>query len=79
MNRAPDDERSIIAMAYTWATTIIVIAGEMVVPGLIGLWLGRLIASWAMILFAFVGFAAGMFVAMLHLIRLTKSKDIRKL
>jgi hypothetical protein len=79
MDRLPEDNRSIIARAYSWATMVIVIVGEMVVPGLIGLWIGRSIGAGAMIAFALIGFAAGMTVAIMHLIRLTKSKDLNKL
>jgi hypothetical protein len=79
MDRPPDDNRSIISLAYSWATTIIVIAAEMVVPGLIGLWIGRWLGLAAMIVLAILGFAAGMTVAILHLLRLTKSKDINQL
>ena len=79
MDRPPEDNRSIISLAYGWATTIIVIAAEMVVPGLIGLWIGRWLGVGAMIGLAILGFAAGMTVAILHLLRLTKSKDINQL
>jgi hypothetical protein len=79
MDRPPEDNRSIISLAYSWATTIIVIAAEMVVPGLIGLWIGRWLGLGAMIGLAILGFAAGMTVAILHLLRLTKSKDINQL
>lgn len=79
MDRNPEDNRSIIARAYAWATTIIVIAGEMVVPGLIGLFVGRWLGVGAMIVLAILGFSVGMMVAIMHLMRLTKSKDVNQL
>lgn len=78
MDRPPEDERSIISLAYAWATTIIVIAGEMVVPGLLGLWVGRWLGTVAMIVLALIGFAAGTTVAMIHLLRLTKTNQKTK-
>jgi hypothetical protein len=79
MDRMPEDNRSIISRAYAWATTIIVIASEMVAPGLIGLWIGRWLGTAAMIVLAIFGFVVGMTVAILHLLRLVKSKDINRL
>ncbi|HTQ38175.1 MAG TPA: hypothetical protein VMJ32_04055 [Pirellulales bacterium] len=79
MDHPPEDNRSIISLAYGWATTIIVIAAEMVVPGLIGLWIGHWFGAGAMIVLALLGFAAGMTVAIMHLIRFTKSKDLKNL
>jgi hypothetical protein len=79
MNRPSDDERSAISVAYAWASTIIVIAAEMVVPGLIGFGIGRGLGAGAMIVFALIGFAGGMTLAIVHLVRLTKTKDKSKL
>ena len=78
MDRPPSDERSAISLAYAWASTIIVIAAEMVVPGLIGFWIGRWLGAAAMIVFALIGFAGGMTLAIVHLLRLTKSKEKSK-
>ena len=75
MDRLPEDERSAIAVAYAWATTIIVIAAEMVVPGMAGFWLGSFLGAGAMIVLALVGFAGGMVLAIKHLLRLTKTKN----
>jgi len=78
MDRRPEDERSIISVAYAWATTIIVISAEMVVPGVLGVWIGHWLGRVAMILFALVGLAGGTTVAILHLLRLTKTNHKAK-
>ncbi|HEY2762002.1 MAG TPA: hypothetical protein VGI75_14695 [Pirellulales bacterium] len=78
MDRPGEDERSIISLAYAWATTIIVIAAEMVVPGLLGFWIGHWIGTVAMIALAIIGFALGMVMAILHLLRLTKTNQKTK-
>lgn len=72
MDRPPKDQRSIISLAYAWATTIIVISAEMVVPGVLGVWVGHWLGRVAMILLALLGFAGGTTVAILHLLRLTR-------
>jgi F0F1-type ATP synthase assembly protein I len=70
MDRLPADDRSAVAIAWAWASQIIVIAAEMVVPGLLGYffldkWLGT------RVLFLLVGLALGMMLAILHLVRMT--------
>jgi membrane protein implicated in regulation of membrane protease activity len=72
MDRPPKDQQSIISFAYAWATTIIVISAEMVVPGVLGVWIGHWLGTVAMIVLAILGFAGGTTVAILHLLRLTK-------
>jgi hypothetical protein len=72
MDRSPKDERSIISVAYAWATTIIVISAEMVVPGVLGVWIGHWLGRGAMIVLALLGFAGGTTLAIMHLLRLTK-------
>jgi len=79
MDRSPKDERSIISVAYAWATTIIVISGEMVVPGVLGVWIGHWLGTVAMIVLALLGFAGGTTVAVLHLLRLTGPDSKTKL
>lgn len=68
----PVDDRSALAIAWSWATRIMVIAAEMVVPGLLGYhfldrWLGT------KMLFLLLGLGLGMTGAILHLVRMTKS------
>jgi F0F1-type ATP synthase assembly protein I len=70
MDRLPADDRSAVAVAWAWASRIIVIAAEMVVPGLLGYyfldqWLGT------RVLFLLIGLALGMMLAILHLVRMT--------
>jgi hypothetical protein len=73
MNRPSEDDRSAISQAYAWATRVMVIATEMVAPGLLGLWIGSKLGVVGMILLGVLGFALGMSVAMIHLVRMTAS------
>jgi F0F1-type ATP synthase assembly protein I len=73
MDRIPEDERSAISQAYAWATRVMVVAIEMVVPGLAGLWLDHKLGTLA--LFAVLGFALGVTVAIMHLVRMTTSDN----
>jgi F0F1-type ATP synthase assembly protein I len=71
-NDRPTDDRSAMAIAMSWATRIMVIAAEMVVPGLLGYyfldkWLGT------KMLFLLLGLGLGMTGAILHLVSMTKS------
>jgi F0F1-type ATP synthase assembly protein I len=70
MDRPPADDRSAVAIAWAWASRIMVIAAEMVVPGLLGYyfldqWLGT------RVLFLLLGLALGMILAIMHLVRMT--------
>ncbi|MCC7085836.1 MAG: AtpZ/AtpI family protein [Pirellulales bacterium] len=77
MDRRPADERSVISLAYAWASQIIVVAAEMVVPGLIGLWIDQRLGT--LVLFAVVGFALGITLAIVHLLRMTSANSqVRK-
>jgi F0F1-type ATP synthase assembly protein I len=72
MERHPADDRSAIAMAWGWSSRILVIAVEMVAPGLLGYyfldrWLGT------KFLFLLIGLAIGMTGAILHLMQMTRS------
>ena len=71
----PSDDRSSIAIAYQWATRIMVVSLEMVLPGLAGYWLDEWIGT--KVLFMLVGFALGSVAATVHLIRLTRSDKNR--
>jgi len=71
MDSDPQDDRSAISVAYAWATRVMVIAAEMVVPGLAGLWIDQKIGS--VVVFALLGFAFGITVSIMHLIRMTKT------
>jgi F0F1-type ATP synthase assembly protein I len=76
MNLPPEDDRSAVSQAYAWATRVMVIAAEMVAPGLFGLWIDQKLHT--MVLFALLGFALGITVAIMHLVRMTKSDNNSK-
>jgi hypothetical protein len=67
----PFDDRSSTAKAYQWAWRIMIVAIEMVVPGLLGLWLDRQVGT--VVLFTLLGFAGGSTAAVVHLIRMTRA------
>ena len=66
------DSRSMIAKAYSWAGRIMTVALEMVFPGVVGVWLDRLLGSVAV--FTVLGFGGGLVLGMWHLIRMTSRK-----
>jgi hypothetical protein len=72
---SPSDDRSPAAKAYQWATRIMVVSLEMVLPGLAGLWLDRWLGT--VVLFAMAGFGLGSWVAVTHLIQMTRSDNGR--
>jgi hypothetical protein len=67
----PPDDRSPAAKAYQWATRIMVVSLEMVLPGLAGYWLDRWLGS--VVLFTMLGFGLGTWAAVVHLLRMTRS------
>ena len=67
---APDDRRPPLAQAAAWASRVMTVALEMVLPGLIGIWIDRKLGLKAAC--TLVGFGLGFSVALWHLIRLTK-------
>lgn len=60
-----------MAKAVAWSSEAISIAVEMVVPGLVGLWIDRKLGT--VLVFLVLGVALGMTLALFHLVRLTKS------
>jgi hypothetical protein len=58
-----------MAIAYSWAARIIGVSFEMVVPGLLGLWLDARLGT--VCLLTMIGFAGGLSLGMWHLIRMT--------
>ena len=72
----PSDDRSPIATAYQWASRIIVVALEMVLPGMAGLWLDKQIGT--VVLFMLIGFALGCTSAVIHLVQMTRADAVRK-
>jgi len=73
---APSDDLSTIAIAYQWASRIIVVALEMVLPGMAGLWLDKKLGT--VVLFMLVGFGLGSTAAIVHLLQMTRTDSRRK-
>ena len=72
----PPDDNSPLAVASYWASQVIAVSVEMVLPGLAGLWLDGRLGTY--LLFTMLGFAAGLTMAIWHLIRMTTpAKDGR--
>jgi hypothetical protein len=69
----PADDRSSLAKAYHWATRIMAVSLEMVLPGVAGSWVDRQLGT--KVLFMFLGFVLGGTAATVHLIRLTRSNN----
>jgi F0F1-type ATP synthase assembly protein I len=67
---SPDD-RSPVALAYGWAVRITAISLEMVVPGLIGLWVDRQLGT--VMVFLVLGVIVGVTAGMFHLVRVAGS------
>src|SRR6478735_7845419 len=68
------DDRSSVARAYQWASRIILVSLEMVLPGLVGYWLDTWLGS--VVVFMLIGFAAGCTWGVWHLVKMTS--DIRR-
>jgi Putative F0F1-ATPase subunit Ca2+/Mg2+ transporter len=71
----PSDDRSQTAKAYQWASRIMIVALEMVLPGLAGNWVDQRLGT--KILFTLLGFAGGCTAAVMHLIRMTRADERR--
>jgi len=70
VKNSPDD-RSAIAQATAWASRVTTVALEMVIPGLIGLWIDRHLGT--VMVFLVLGVIGGMTAGMIHLVRLAAS------
>ena len=66
----PSDTRSAQARAYHWASRIMSVSLEMVVPGLIGYWVDQRLGTVAV--FTIIGFIGGMCLGMWHLLKIVK-------
>ena len=75
MADSPDD-RSQMARAYQWATRIMVVSLEMVLPGLAGHWIDSHLGT--VVLFTLVGFGFGTTSAVVHLIQMTRADADRR-
>jgi F0F1-type ATP synthase assembly protein I len=71
----PSDDRSPVAKAYQWASRIIVVALEMVLPGMAGYWLDQQFGT--KVLFMLIGFAVGCTAGVAHLVQMTRADASR--
>ena len=65
----PADGPQPMAVAMVWVSRIFAISAEMILPGLLGRWLGE---RWGYPSLALLGFALGLSMALWHLIVLTR-------
>jgi F0F1-type ATP synthase assembly protein I len=78
MDGPPQDNRSIISLAYAWATRVIAVAITLIVPALIGVWIGQKFGTAWTIILLILGFAVGVTGAVFQLIQIAKdSKSFR--
>jgi F0F1-type ATP synthase assembly protein I len=68
VEQTPENQRSSVAMAAHWATRVMTIALEMVLPGVLGIWLDRRLGT--AFVFTLLGFGLGMTVGLWHVIRI---------
>jgi F0F1-type ATP synthase assembly protein I len=61
-----------LAKAYQWSTRIMIVALEMVLPGMAGYWLDQRLGTVA--LFMLIGLAIGCTAAIMHLIQMTSRR-----
>ncbi len=67
-----EDDRSSAARGLEWATLAMSVALEMVIPGLLGALLDRLLGLRG--LFVFLGFAGGMALGISHVVRFGRGR-----
>jgi F0F1-type ATP synthase assembly protein I len=65
-----DDDRSRIARAWGWSSQLTSIALEMVLPGIVGLWIDRQLGS--VMVFLILGVVFGMTAGMIHLVQFAR-------
>ena len=68
------DKRSSQSIGFAWASRIMTVSLEMVVPGLIGLWIDRWLGNKIPVL-ALIGFAVGMTTGIYHLIQIGAAEN----
>jgi ATP synthase protein I len=66
----PTDDRAGYAIASHWVSRIMTVSLEMVLPGMVGLWLDRRLSTPPLL--TMVGFGVGMTMAIWHLLQLVK-------
>lgn len=67
------DDRSPLAEAAAWASHVTTIALEMVIPGIIGVWIDRQLGT--VLLFLLLGIILGMTAGIMQLARLRAEPD----
>jgi F0F1-type ATP synthase assembly protein I len=72
----PSDDRSPVAIAYQWASRIMLVALEMVLPGLVGHWIDRWLGT--VVLFLLVGLGLGCTAAVVHLLQMVRADNRRQ-
>ena len=68
----PPEDRSPVAIASQWASRVMTVSLEMVLPGMLGYWVDQMLGTVA--LFMVIGFVFGITAAIWHLIRMTSSE-----
>lgn len=68
----PPEERSPVAVASQWASRVMTVSLEMVLPGMFGYWVDQELGTVA--LFMVIGFVLGITAAIWHLIQMTSSE-----
>ncbi len=75
--RAKQDDRSILAIALQWSSTVMTISIEMVVPGLLGYWADSRLGTG--FLFLMLGMLFGVSLGIWQLVRLTQVESAKQL
>lgn len=68
----PPEERSPVAVASQWASRVMTVSLEMVLPGMFGYWVDQKLGTVA--LFMLIGFVLGITAAVWHLIQMTSGE-----
>jgi hypothetical protein len=69
----PSDDRSPAAKAYQWASRIMAVSLEMVLPGIAGYWLDQQLGT--VCVFLLLGVVIGSVGAVWHLVQMTDSRS----
>ena len=75
MKSPTPDERSPAVVAYAWASRLMTVSLEMVLPGLGGYWLDQRLGTTPA--FTAIAFACGLALGMWHLLKMTSAPEGR--
>jgi len=75
MDRPPADDRSALSLAWAWSSRIIAVAAMLVVPTLIGLWIGQNFGPTWTIVLLLLGFAFGAVGAVWQLMQIARDSQ----